>query len=147
MIPRTLAFLGLAALLVGCARTETFQVTVINHTPSALSVGLIKTGPLEKGWDAPVDIAKADPKLMEKHWSQAVAPQSTATLGPQTGTIDSHTTALLRVYVGDLPIEELLAISRTGGRRMDIPIQPGKSAFIIDMKDGSLCAQSVPPKP
>jgi hypothetical protein len=126
-------------ILGGCAETRTYQVSVRNETQQPVTLWLFKQGgPYEDGWKSPDDIAIDSPKDNEPIGGVVVPPGKIATAGPIKGQFNSDARAVLRVYRGAHPFNELLAIDRNSGDRKDAPLPQGASAFIIEDKDAKL---------
>ena len=144
MLKRLFPFMLCVGFLAGCSstRTEVFEVTVKNNTRQPLSAGLVKNGPIESHWNAPSQIAIHEPTMVKKHWGTLIEPGQTATLGPQNGKFSEGIVAFLRVYMGDETIEELLSVSSNSPLRVDVPLYPGKSAFVITYEAGRLKAEA-----
>ena len=136
------------ALLTGCATTGTFTVGVVNKTERPLSVGLVKNGPpLEASWASPFDIDRANPRLTGRKWGTLVPPGEAVVIGPQTGRFAKNVVAVLRVYAGDLPVEDLLAISPGNRERLDIPLDNGSTGVVIQETPDGIAAAKAPPPP
>jgi len=138
----------LLALASACSTSkQTYTVDLVNKTPLALSVGLIKTdGPIEDGWTSPEQIAIRAPQFSERKWGKPLQPGQSITIGPQSGTFgNGH--AVLRVYVGDVPVSALIAYSRNDPGRLDLHLWPGRCGFVIDMPGGKLQATPIETTP
>jgi hypothetical protein len=130
----------------GCARPlakASFEVEVQNNTLVPLSMGLVKSGgPGEDGWTSPSDIAIGAPHFSERKWGTLLPPNQKTVVGPLEGRFNPGSSAVLRVYAGDLTVEELLTYSRGDGDRLDLYLMPGRSAFVIERaRDGRLTAR------
>lgn len=134
----------LALLLVGCAKTYQFNIPVHNATNSPLSVGLVKNGPMEQGWESPAQIAVATPDNAERRWAKLVPPGQTVVIGPLKGSFAKEQFPFLRVYRGNLAIADLLAIGRDSMDRVDVPVQSGTEPITIINDNGRLKAQTGP---
>ena len=130
----------LVALLVslsmcglGCqAETRTYEVSVRNDTPEPLTIWLFKEGgPYENGWKSPEDLAIESPKANEPLGKVVIRPGAVADAGPVIGHFDSDSDAKLRVYRGAHSFNELLAISRDSGDRIEVKLRRGDNAFLI----------------
>jgi len=105
---------------------------VKNETDEPISVGLVKNGPpMETAWASPMQIAVNAPHLSGSRWGGLVQPGETIVIGPQKGAFDSGTIAFLRVYRGNWSVQELLAISPDSPNRLDVPLDNGRSDWII----------------
>ncbi len=148
MLIRTLCLIVLMLVSVGCTYSGRFTVGVVNQTDQPLSVGLVKNGPpTEPAWASPFEIHMANPHLSGRKWGTLVPPGEAVVIGPQSGKFAPNVVAVLRVYVGDLPVEDLLAISPGSRDRLDIPIDNGASGFVIRQGPQGLTASPAPPPP
>jgi hypothetical protein len=141
-----LAFSVLAALLVGCAQTHSYQVAVRNETADPITVGFAKQegGPFEPHWASPEDIAIESPHDSQRGWDSVVVPPGkTGVAGPVEGKFDSTAKAFLRVYAGTGELNELLSISRGSPRRADVLLAPGRNALIVKEHEGKLTVEHV----
>ncbi len=148
MLTRLTTLLALLTLAGGCASTKTgtFQVTVTNRTAGPISVGFVKHGPpLEKNWDSPEAIAIAAPRLGDKHWGTLILPNESRSLGPQSGVFEKGSFPLLRIYRGDLTINELLAINRQSPDRISVPLLIGKGFVTVLDHQNKITADYVRP--
>src|SRR5439155_18460914 len=103
-----------------------------NDGPDPITVWLTKDGEaFEEGWLSPEDMIIESPKSPNKPLSGVViAPGKTADTGKRKGRFAKETQAILRVYDGQLGINELLA-THPGPTRVDQPLQPGANAFVV----------------
>jgi hypothetical protein len=127
-------------LIVGCARTQTYDLAVKNATSQPITIWLTKDGPpVEDNWRSPEHLAIRPSRGESERIAGVVvsAGQIVAT-GPITGRFDSDTYAWLRVYGGQHKLSGLLAISRGSHNRLDIPVAPGRHAWTIIDQDGRL---------
>jgi hypothetical protein len=152
--------LGLALLLaafwcsalIGCARTEKFDVFVRNETGGPVTLVLTKDGPpFEPLWAAPEDLAIESPRADEQHGYVVLPPGREADVSVE-GKFDSGTRGYLRVYRGDLQISEMVAINSASPNRLDLPLQPGANRFLIAeingrLAQGGLASDAPPPSP
>jgi hypothetical protein len=121
--------------------TQTFTVEVMNITPRPLSVGLVKNGETDESlWAPPERIAIQAPQLADRKWGTLVGPGQTKVLS-QTGSFRQGQLAALRVYVGDLTVNEMIGFGRSDPGRLDIYLWPGRSGYIISMRDGKLASK------
>jgi hypothetical protein len=131
---RTLIACNIALLSAGCHSWETrsYEVSVRNAGPEPITVWLTKDGaPFEPGWYSPEDMIIESPKVPKKPLSGVViAPGKTGDTGKRSGRFAKETHAILRVYEGQLGINELLA-THPGPARVDLELKPGASAFIV----------------
>ncbi|HEY8668501.1 MAG TPA: hypothetical protein VIL86_17770 [Tepidisphaeraceae bacterium] len=137
----------LAAALLGCStKTYTVRVTLINNTHDVLSAGLVKN-PVEEHWDGPEHIAIGAPEKSSMHWGKLIQPGQTITLGPQKGSFPRESIPFLRIYRGDLAVEDLVGISRSSPDRLDEALEYENSWFRIVRKEGRLAAEPYLPAP
>ena len=116
---------------VGCARKESFDVSVRNGTDGPLTLVLTKDGPpFERLWAAPEDLAIESPRAEEQH-SYLVLPANRDADINLEGKFDRGTRGYLRVYRGDLPIPEMVAIGPASPNRLDLRLEPGANRFVI----------------
>jgi len=138
----------LVLITVGCSSSGEFTVGVVNKTHRPLSVGLVKNGPpMEPAWASPMEIDMANPKLLGRKWGTLVPPGEAVVIGPQKGKFKSGVVAILRVYAGDLPVEDLMAISPGNRERIDLPLDNGATGVVIRDSDQGLTASPAPPPP
>ena len=131
----------LAAIVTGCARTEKFDLTVRNSTTSPITLALTKDGPpYEPLWASPEDLAIQSPNAEEKHGYVVLPPGKEGDVSVQ-GKFDKGTRGFLRVYRGDLQVSEMNAIHSSSPNRLDIPLPPGRSVFVIVDAHGRLAEQ------
>ena len=100
-------------VLVGCARTETYQVRLTNKTSGPITFGLVKLGdPFEVKWAPPEDASFHGEKPSPEMWG-SVGPGRTAVSQPITGKFSANAAAYLRIYEGKLDLVGIMAaISR-----------------------------------
>ena len=119
----------------GCAsyQTRTYDVTVKNDSSDPVTVWLTKSGPpYESGWMAPEDIAVESPKAPTKVISGLVIPPGkTGFTGPRKGQFEPSTSAILRVYGGQLNFDQLLASGRDDKNRIDWKLHPGTNDLVV----------------
>jgi hypothetical protein len=134
----------LACLLLGCGpKTQTYDVAVRNNTQAPLTVWLTKRGdaPLETQWLSPEQLA------IHGHAKDAEIPgivvQPGQARGAQIkGKFNGNASAMLRIYRGQLTLDELLATHEVDAMsRLDVPLTPGVNHFIVADKAGKLSAE------
>ena len=122
-------------LLVGCHSYEkrTYDVTLTNNSAGPVTIWLTKDGPpFEPGWLAPEDIAIQSPNQPVHQISGLVVQAGkTAFTGPRPGQFEPLTSAVLRIYAGQLKFEQLLAASEDDKRRIDLRLHPGMSNLVV----------------
>ncbi|HEY2588599.1 MAG TPA: hypothetical protein VGI81_22850 [Tepidisphaeraceae bacterium] len=132
---RTLTALPLLCLLVGCAHTRTYEVTLKNHADDWLTIGLVKEGgPAQPDWQAP-EVAVSNEQTPSAMMWEHVPPGKAADTGQIKGKFFSGSQAILRVYEGKLGLEGMMAISRGQPNRADIELHPGANRFTVT-RDG-----------
>jgi hypothetical protein len=133
-----------AIFLGGCNsyETRTYDVTVKNAGPEAVTVWLTKDGePYEQAWLSPEDLIIESPKSPKKEISGVVIPAGkVANTGPRVGQFREQTHAILRVYEGQMGMNELLA-TKPGAARVDLELSPGKSEFVVKTDDHIVTVQ------
>ena len=138
---RTFCAIIMALLLVGCARTETYQVTLTNRTNGPITFGLVKQGePFEVKW-APPDVAatfgaRPDPEM----WGSIGAGKS-AVSKPEKGRFNRNANAFLRVYEGKLDLAGVLAVSSGSSTRVDVLLMPGQNHVTASIEEGKFTAK------
>jgi hypothetical protein len=135
---RILIALPLLCILVGCAATRTYQVSVKNDTANTITIGLVKEGdPFEPDWASPEEAAIAGQEPVPHMWA-AIPPGKAADTGRVQGKFNSKAEAILRVYEGKLNLSGILAISRDQPNRRDILLHPGLNRLTITQQDGKI---------
>src|SRR5688572_28635538 len=130
---RTLALTVLAALLAGCGgKSQSYQVILRNESPRSVTVWLTKSGPPdEPGWKAPEDVAIESLGAKEPLGGVIIPPGKTGETKKVRGTFPEGTDAILRVYLGQLPFDDLLAISKGSPNRIDVVLRPGTNELTV----------------
>lgn len=139
MAKRLLMALGAVLLLsggVGCSQTQHYDLAVRNQTPQPLTIWLTKNGPEdEPAWRSPEEIAIG--QVMTRGGPVAgvvIQPERVATTKID-GKFAGDTRAILRIYRGQLGINEILAISNGSPDRLDIYLPPGVSRILVQDTD------------
>jgi hypothetical protein len=142
MGPSSVLILALAALLVGCASEHSFDVSVKNATDRPLTIGFVKRGAQgTEDWSPPESFALLPPSRQPTHWGVVIDPHTIASRRV-TGMFEPGTEAQLRVYGGAHELNDLLAISRGTGDRLDLTlIAGGHNDFIITYPEGRLAVR------
>jgi hypothetical protein len=133
----------LLALLVGCSTMEkrTYDLSVKNDTSQPITIWLTKNGPAyEPTWESPEDLAAATPRNQRAIAGVVVPPGKTASTA-QSGQFAPSTSAILRVYLGALSINEILAVGRGSPNRADVRLYPGKSDWTVFTQGGKLMVE------
>lgn len=128
---RSVLVAGLVSLAVGAgvgcnsAKPYTFDVSVRNATDQPLTVGFVKRGPpFDPRWASPEEFTDLPPSRQPTHWGVVIPPGRTMATR-ETAEMSPGADPVIRVYLGDRPYDELLAVSRGGGGRIDLSIRPG----------------------
>jgi hypothetical protein len=130
-----------SAALAGCARTETFDITVRNDTEGPVTIALTKDGPpFERMWAGPEDLAIESPKADEQHAYVVLEPGKVGEVSVQ-GKFDRGTRGYLRVYRGAPDISGMIAIGPVSPNRLDVPLRAGANQVVIAEANGRLVRQ------
>ncbi len=141
MILRTLSIAFIACLIVGCGpKAQSYDVAVRNNTNEPLTVWLTKRGnaPIEQQWLSPEDVAIRGTGTDKRIAGIVVQPGEArgAQLG---GKFPGNSSAVLRVYRGQLTLDEMLATHEVNGKsRLDVPLTPGLNHLIVKDNAGAL---------
>ena len=126
-----LLLLACGWMLIGCAETRTYEVSVRNNCGQPITVWLTKRGgPFEKGWKAPEELAWQHLGEDEAFSGLTVPDGKTGYTGKVRGSFNPGSEAMLRVYVGASTYNETLAISPGSPNRIDLTLAPGSNNFI-----------------
>lgn len=141
---KCLAPLLLACLVLGCGpKTQTYDVAVRNNTQAPLTVWLTKRGdaPLEGQWLSPEQLAIRGHAKGEEIPGIVVQPGQAR--GAQIkGKFNGNSSAMLRVYRGQLTLDELLATHEVDAMtRLDVALTPGLNHLIVKDAAGKLAAE------
>jgi hypothetical protein len=133
------------AFAAGCAMTEsrTYDVTVRNRASTPVTIWLTKDGPpSEYGWLTPEQMTQA--KHADEHQLPYVTlrPGESVRTGPRTGAFDRGVSAVLRVYVGERTLDDVLAVNRTSPNRTEVRLHPGESDLTISDNAGTLAVRA-----
>jgi hypothetical protein len=132
---------GLA--LTGCATSQSFDVSIKNQTSRPIIVGFVKDGPpFEEAWASPEDYAQLPPSRQPATWGVVVPDGKIVTTHIQ-GKFERGSAPFLRVYLDEHSADQLLAISRGIGGRVDVGLHPGGDNRFVLMLDehGKLVAK------
>jgi hypothetical protein len=124
----------LVLFLVGChdVVSRTYDVTVHNQSSKTVTIWLTKNGPAyEEGWRSPEDLVMESPKMNEKIAGVFVPAGKTAFTGKVTGEFAPGVDAILRVYMGQRNLNEILAMSHGNVGRFDITLKPGANELTV----------------
>jgi hypothetical protein len=143
-----LLLLLMLAVGTGCHagfETRTYDITVQNNSSKSVSAWLTKDGPVfEAKWKAPEEWAVERPTA-EPFGFQQIPAGKTAQTGPVSGQFAPETHAILRIYVGQLTFDEILAIGRRSPNRIEIPLRPGKNHIVLSDDMGRVKADMAAP--
>lgn len=142
---RILAVLLLGFMLsgIGCTARGNFDVVVRNDTTEPLSAGFIKAGgPMDPKWTTPAEITILSPQLTDRHWGTLV-PAGKAVRIAASSSFSPGSAAFIRIYAGDLLVNELVAISPGNPDMVQRPLDNGQTIVVVKRMDGQLHIQSV----
>jgi hypothetical protein len=145
---RLMATLFVALCICGCAPTKTYQVTVRNDLNQPITVWLTKSGePAEANWLSPEQIAIGENPAGGRMAGTPLPPGKIAETGKIKGKFPQGTQAVLRIYLGQHTLDELLAINRSNkALRLDLWLDPGSTQLIVREEGGVLVAEPAPGK-
>jgi hypothetical protein len=136
MLTRTLALLTttVTTFLVGCSNAHKYEfaVNIKNDTPEPVTVWLTKQGgPPEEGWLSPEAVESTRPAKLG-HINGVVVPAGkTGNLPSLAGRFEPDALAILRVYAGQLMLDQILATPEDGKLRIDVPLREGMNELIV----------------
>ena len=134
-------------MLIGCAPTRTYQVAIKNELNQPITVWLTKSGPpVEGSWLSPEQLATYHNPIGGRIAGSAVPSGKVAEAGPLKGKFPAGTEAILRVYLGQHTLDELLATNSKNSTRVDVTLSPGRSDLIVRERDGKLAVEPSPSK-
>lgn len=137
---------AVAGVLVGCAPSRTFDVTIINKTSKPLTVGIIKEGPPQEAQFATVEQQVLNSNSgTAPPWGYIIPAGRTADSPAVTGAFPGGTLAFLRVYRGEFTNSELMAIGYSSSERIDVLLYPGHNEVVIRENGIRLEAQRLKP--
>jgi hypothetical protein len=129
-----LPVLLLAAFLAGCGgggETRRYNVSVENHADGPVTLWLTKNAPpYDAAWATPEDLAAGAPGADGRN-AALLAPGERADLPVAPGKFTDGTEAVLRIYAGDLVLEQVLATGRETSLRTDLTIPEGRSVVRV----------------
>lgn len=121
----------LSFLLLGCAETRTYEVSLRNDSGQPLTVWLTKKGgPFEKGWKAPEELAWQNLSDDEAFSGLTIPVGRTGFTGKVRGSFYPNSAAVLRVYVGASTYNETLAVPADSPNRLEVVLHPGANKYI-----------------
>jgi hypothetical protein len=139
--------LALLLLLPACSGpSRTFDITVKNDLARPITIWLTKSGaPSEEGWRSPEDLAMTSSPQREPRLPGIVLdPGKRGDTGRVNGHFPQGTQAILRVYLGEHKLSELLAMSRSSTQRIDVPLTPGKNRLVVHERHGAVAVDPMP---
>lgn len=144
MIFRQFSIAFLACLMVGCGtKPQSFDVAVRNQTSEPLTVWLTKKGdaPREPQWSSPEDVAIAG--VGKDGLVPGIVVKPGEARGAQLeGKFPGNSRAVLRVYRGELTLDDMLARHDADSfRRLDVPLSAGLNHLIVTESNGKLTAE------
>jgi hypothetical protein len=133
---RTFHALLAAALLattsLGCAGGDSFHISLQNDTDDLLKLALTKDGPpFEVAWAAPEDMVGRVPSNTSEAPGFVVVPPGRIGEANVKGKFDRDTRAILRVYRGELYVDEMAKIGPDSPDRLDLILKPGHNRFVV----------------
>ncbi len=144
MILRILSIAFIATLIVGCGpKAQSYDVAVRNSTNEPLTVWLTKRGsaPVEQQWLSPEDVAIGGTGKDQRVAGIVVQPGEAR--GAQLeGKFPGNSSAVLRVYRGQLTLDEMLATHEANGNsRLDVTLTAGLNHLIVKDNGGTLTTE------
>jgi hypothetical protein len=140
--------IGSIVVLLGCVPTHTYEVVVKNRSATPVTVWLTKNGPpVENRWKSPEDYAIERPGGNERVSGVIIAPGQEGATGKVSGRFPPQTDAVLRVYVGEHGVTDLLAISRGSPNRIDVTLNPGMNDLVVLDRGGRTIVEASPGAP
>lgn len=129
MLNRCLSLGALALLLtaVGCSSTTktNFTISLNNAGREPVTVWLAKSGgPDENEWLPPEAFVDSRAANIGTVKGIVIPPGKTGSIGPITGRFEPDAFAVLRVYAGELTLDQIMA-TPAGKLRVDVPLQEG----------------------
>jgi hypothetical protein len=124
------AFAALSILLaaIGCQTTTkaTFNVSLHNASTEPVTVWLTKSGgPEENAWLPPEALAHSRAADIDAVNGVIIPAGKTGDIGPLTGRFEPDSVAVLRVYAGQVSLDQMLATPVDGKLRIDMPLREG----------------------
>jgi hypothetical protein len=140
-------FVSLALLVftTGCfEETRTFSLAVRNGMPGPVSICITKSyGSLERGWEAPEDLAEPPHPPSDQTPPGIVLPPGRTLVREQfTGRFPTERGhAVMRVYAGTPNLTQMTAIDVGSSSRLDVTLNPGPNRLEIKpTEDGRMTA-------
>lgn len=112
---------------VGCqgTSTATFDVSLHNESNEPVTVWLTKDGgPDEYDWLPPEALVGTKAAQLDQIKPVVIPGGKTGDIGPVAGKFDPDSLAVLRVYAGQLSLDQILA-TPVGKLRVDVPLREG----------------------
>lgn len=127
--------LAAAALAAGCATTSkaTFSISVKNATTQPVTTWLTKSGgPKEADWLAPEDLSLSIAAQADRLSGVIIPPGRTGEMPSITGNFDADSAAVLRVYLGAVDFDQMLATSPNSSLRTDVVLREGRNELVVE---------------
>lgn len=128
------AALSLLLAAIGCVGTTkaTFNVSLHNASTEPVTVWLTKNGgPDENDWLPPEALANSRAADVDTVNGVVIPPGKTGDIGPLTGRFEADSLAILRVYAGQLTLDQMLATPVDGKLRIDMPLREGMNKLEV----------------
>src|SRR5258706_2560045 len=123
---------ALLFVVIGCAPKATFELSILNKTDRAITVGLVKEGESYDPELAPPErLALGSGLDAMAPWGHVIPPGRTLDSPPITGAFPRGSAAYLRVYRGEFSNAQLLAISNPSPDRTEVLLFPGLNQVIV----------------
>ncbi len=138
-----------AIAITGCTPQRAYQVTIVNETPTAITVGICKDTPPYERDLAPVEHwAIESPLDSLPQWGFAIPAGKTGDSPVMKGKFPAGTQAYLRVFRGEPNNAEMMAVSPPSPHRMDILLFPNvHNEIIVKDNKGHFEYVRVAPRP
>lgn len=126
-----LASIAVLIGMAGCQQSRSASISVSLHNDSAqpVTAWLTKTGERSAEWLAPEDLALVPkPEMIN---GVVIPPGKTGEMGPVAGKFEPDSFAVLRVYVGQLDFDHLLATGPDSPLRFDVTLDNGMNRLQV----------------
>lgn len=124
----------IVAIQAGCegAKSIAFDVTVENRSQRPVTIWLTKNDiPPEAGWLSPEQLSASGADGSGPIPGVVVPPGQQAGTGPVKGFFYKRTSAILRVYDGQLSFAQILSTKEGGFLRRDLVLPAGESRWVV----------------
>jgi hypothetical protein len=133
------------AFTVGCASRQSYEITLHNETTKPVTLWLTKDGgEIEEGWVSPEQLLASDHGDELTYDMQSVPPGKTGFTENISGHFEpanhAHPPvhAVLRVYRGELSLDDILSDVKSQLPRTDYRLTPGKNDLAVTDESGKL---------